>query len=326
MSLPKDKLSPAPEMTGRFSLMKRASYASVLVAGLLIAAKLAAWLHVGSVALLGSLVDSVLDLLASLSTVWAVHQAVEPADWEHRFGHGKVEAIAGLGQAAVIMLSALFLAEQSIERFITPATLDHGVAGIAVLVLSIVLTLALVRFQTAVAAKTGSLAVGADSLHYRGDLIMNCAVIAAIILSQYLGWVYADPVFGLGIAAYVGVSAFGIGRTAFDMLMDHEMQNEDRIKICDIILAHGAVKSMHDLRTRQSGINQFIQLHIELDPDMKLRDVHVVCDEVEAAIAAAYPDAEILIHPDPDGLEAPHNIFGMALNDQERRGEGRRKS
>ncbi len=299
------------EAEKRIRLMKRATYASVTVALTLIAIKLSAWLYIGSVALLGSLADSSLDLLASLTTLFAIHHAVEPADREHRFGHGKLEAIAGLGQAAIIIGSAVFLAYQSVDRFLNPRVVENSTVGIVVLVISIALTLLLVRYQQKVARDTGSLAIGADSLHYKADLMMNVAVITALLLSGYLNWTLADPVFGLGIAVYIGFNAFQIARQAFDMLMDHEMPHEDRIKICDITLAHEHVRSMHDLRTRTSGFNHFIQLHIELDPEMKLKQVHDICDDVEMKIAAAYPDAEILIHPDPEGLEVPHNVFGQ---------------
>jgi ferrous-iron efflux pump FieF len=297
----------------RATLMKRSSYASVAVAVLLISIKLAAWLYIGSVALLGSLVDSTLDLLASLATLIAIRQAVEPADKEHRFGHGKVEAIAGIGQSAIIMLSAVFLLEQSVSRLITPEVISHGLVGIGVLVASIFLTIFLVRYQMSVARRTGSLAVTADSFHYRSDLVMNLAVITAIGLTEYFGLVYADPLFGLGIAAYIGISAFGIARQAYDMLMDREMPEEDRLRIKTIAMAQGQVKNLHDLRTRQSGFNQFIQLHIELDAELKLRDAHTICDAVEVDIQKAYPDAEILIHADPAGLEAPHQGIGAKV-------------
>jgi ferrous-iron efflux pump FieF len=294
----------------RARLMKRASYASVAVAAVLVVAKLVVWLYIGSVAFLGSLVDSFLDLIASLTTLMAIRQALEPADYEHRFGHGKVEAIASLGQGAVIMASAVFLAYQSIERLITPVAISRGNIGIAVLVLSIVLTILLVNYQRSVARQTGSLAVSADSLHYRSDLIMNLAVIVAIVLADYFDLAYVDPLFGLAIAAYIGYGAFEIGHHAYDMLMDREMPDADRVQIKLIALTHKRVKNLHDLRTRQSGFNQFIQLHIELDPEIRLKEAHDISDEVEASIAKAYPDAEILIHIDPAGLEAPHKGIG----------------
>lgn len=294
----------------RARLMKRASYASVSVAGLLVAIKLVVWFYIGSVAFLASLLDSFLDLLTSLTTLMAIRHALEPADLQHRFGHGKVEAIASMGQGAVIMASAFFLAYQSVERLISPAAVVRGEAGIAVLVFSILLTILLVRYQRSVARRTGSLAVSADSLHYRSDLIMNVAVIAAIVLSDNFALSYVDPLFGLAIAGYIAYGAFEIGGHAFDMLMDREMPDEDRARIREIALAHVKVECLHDLRTRQAGFNQFIQLHIELDPDMRLKEAHDISDEVEADIAKAYPDAEIFIHIDPAGLEAPHEGIG----------------
>lgn len=300
----------AVDAATRARLMKRASYASVGVAVLLVALKLVVWLYIGSVAFLASLVDSFLDLLASLTTLMAIRHALEPADLQHRFGHGKVEAIASMGQGAVIMSSAVFLFYQSVERLISPVAVSRGNAGIAVLLFSIFVTILLVRYQRSVAIRTGSLAVSADSLHYRSDLIMSLAVIAAIVLSDHFALTYVDPLFGLAIAAYIGYGAFDIGRHAYDMLMDREMPDEDRSRIKEIVMAHEKVECLHDLRTRQSGFNQFIQLHIELDPEMRLKEAHDISDEVEADIAKVYPDAEILIHIDPAGLEAPHKGIG----------------
>ena len=283
-------------------LMRLATYASVTVAGILIVAKLGAWVATDSVAVLSSLIDSILDALASLINLVAVHHATTPADKEHRFGHGKAESIAGLGQAAFVAGSAIFLIFESIPRLMAPRPIAYGEAGIAVMVLAVVLTLALVRFQMHVVRKTGSVAIGADSLHYRTDLLVNLAIIGSLMLSAFGGRDWVDPVVAMIIALYILYSAARIAGAALDGLMDHEFPLDDRRRILDIAGAHALVKGVHDLRTRRSGLQPFIQLHLELSGAMSLHDAHVVSDQVEAAIMAAFPGAEVMIHQDPDDI------------------------
>ncbi len=283
-------------------LMRLATYASVTVAGLLIVAKLGAWVATDSVAILSSLIDSILDALASLINLVAVHHATTPADKEHRFGHGKAESIAGLGQAAFVAGSAIFLIFESIPRLVAPQPIAHGEAGIAVMVLAVVLTLALVRFQIYVVRKTDSVAIGADSLHYRTDLLVNLAIMGSLGLSAFGGLDWIDPAVAMIIAVYILYSAARIARTALDGLMDHEFPLDDRQRILDIAAAHALVKGVHDLRTRRSGLQPFIQLHLELSGAISLHDAHVISDQVEAAIMAAFPGAEVMIHQDPDDI------------------------
>ncbi|MEX1147238.1 MAG: cation diffusion facilitator family transporter [Sphingomonadales bacterium] len=304
-----------PDMTAdrRGKLMRRASRASVSVALVLIAIKTGAWIHTGSVAMLGSLIDSFLDGVASGVTLIAVGHALTPADKEHRFGHGKVEAIAGLGQALVVSASALFLFAEAVRHIIEPAPVENSVVGIVIVSISIVLTLGLVRYQLYVARQTGSLAVTADSLHYRSDLFMNLGVVAALLLSGFDGLTLADPLIGIGIAGLLVYSAWRIARQCYDMLMDREMPAEERDKIRTIVLGHTQVRGIHDLRTRTSGVASFIQFHIELDPTLRLTEAHTISDRVEAALAAAYPDADIIIHPDPAGVERPHDVTEQGL-------------
>ncbi len=283
-------------------LMRLATYASVTVAGLLIVSKLGAWVATDSVAILSSLVYSILDALASLINLVAVHHATTPADKEHRFGHGKAESIAGLGQAAFVAGSAIFLIFESFPRLLAPRQIVYGEAGIAVMVLAVVLTLALVRFQMYVVRKTNSVAIGADSLHYRTDLLVNLAIIGSLVLSAFGGLDWIDPVVAMIIAVYILYSAARIARTALDALMDREFALADRQRILDIAAAHALVKGVHDLRTRRSGLQPFIQLHLELSGAMSLHDAHVISDQVEAAIMAAFPGAEVMIHQDPDDI------------------------
>lgn len=287
-------------------LMRRATAASVAVASLLIGIKIVAWLWTDSVSLLSSLIDSAMDVIASLVNYFAVRHALQPADREHRFGHGKAEPLAALGQAAFITGSGLFLAFAAVRRLIVPQPIEHGGLGIGVMVFSIAATGLLVLYQRYVIRKTKSTVVRADSLHYTMDVLVNGSVIVALLLSWRLGWHHADPIFAIGIAGYIVYSAWSIARRALDQLMDRELPDADRERIKAIVTAHPQVASMHDLRTRAAGLSTFIQLHIEMDGTLPLARAHGISDEVEAAIRDAFPNAEVIIHSDPEGLsEAP---------------------
>jgi ferrous-iron efflux pump FieF len=286
-------------------LKRLATYAAVGVAAALIAIKLWAWLVTDSIAMLASLVDSTLDLVASGLNLLAVRHALTPADREHRFGHGKAEAIAGLGQAAFIGGSAAFLLLQSLERLIDPQPVAESFIGLVVIGVSIALTIALVAFQRYVINRTRSLAIGADHLHYLTDIATNAGVVLALILAGVVGWHIADPLISLAIAGVIAWGAFRILGGAYDELMDREFEDADRNRIKEIVRNHGAVIELHELRTRRAGHHAFIQLHLELPPAMTLVEAHRISDEVEAAIMAAFPDAEVLIHQDPAGVEEP---------------------
>ncbi len=286
-------------------LMRAAAATAVVVAVFLIAIKAVAFAVSGSVAVLGSLVDSTLDAFASVVNLFAVRHSLEPADKEHRFGHGKVEALAGLGQSAFISGSAAILLFESASRFWRPVAVESGLFAIGVIVVATACTLGLVLFQRYVVQKTGSLAINADSLHYKGDLLMNISVIVALILTTQFNVGLIDAIFGVGIAFYILWSAIRIFRNAYDQLMDRELADEDRDKIKSLALAHGSVRNLHDLRTRASGLQVFIQMHLELDPNISLLEAHTISDEVERSIQQAFPDAEILIHQDPAGHEEP---------------------
>lgn len=279
--------------------MRLATYASVSVAATLVVAKIIAWKMTGSVSLLSSLVDSLLDGLASVVNLLAVRQALTPADEEHRFGHGKAESLAAIGQSAFIAGSAVFILIEAGTRLFAPQPLESGVVGIAVMVLSIVATLGLVAVQRYVIRQTRSVAIQADSLHYMGDLLMNASVITALVLATQLGWLWADPLFGLGIGLFILWNAAGIVRTALNDLMDRELPDVDRVRIAEIALEDRRVLALHDLRTRSSGPNAFIQMHLEMDDGITLREAHAIADAAEARVRRAFPDAEVLIHQDP---------------------------
>lgn len=290
--------APAPD-----GAMRRMTLVAVLVAAALVTGKLVAWLMTGSVAILGSAIDSAIDVMASLVNLLAVRQALQPADAEHRFGHGKAEALAALFQAVLITASAVFLAHEAIGKVQSAVPLDNGAVAIGVMLVSIVVTGLLVMAQRRVARASGSLAIKADSVHYSADVAQNLGVIAAIALSAFGGLAWADPVIGLGIAALLLWGAWGVMSNAYDELMDREWPEDERERIRAIVCAHPGVHSFHELRTRRSGVHAFIQFHIELDGEMTLSAAHKIAADVEAELAREFPRTEILIHQDPVGLK-----------------------
>ncbi|MDX2028395.1 MAG: cation diffusion facilitator family transporter [Alphaproteobacteria bacterium] len=284
-------------------LRRRATYASVGVALTLIAAKLTAYIITDSVAMLSSLLDSTVDLLASLVTVYGVASALRPPDREHRFGHGKAEPLAALAQAAFIVGSSVLLLYEALSRFYHPHDLQHEVFGYGVMGLAIALTLGLVQFQKYAVRQTGSIAIKADSMHYTGDLAINLAVIIAFALQQYTGLTWFDPVFAIGIAIALMLTAFHIARHALDVLMDRELPESDRAKIQAAVEAVPHVHGMHDMRTRSDSDRVFVEMHVELDPQMTLREAHHVSDNIINAVRSLFPAADVLVHQDPLGLE-----------------------
>jgi len=283
--------------------MHSATIASVAVAAILVLIKLVAFFLTDSMAMLATLADSMLDTVASLVTLYAVHHSLTPADREHRFGHGKAESLAGLAQAAIISGSSVFLLLTASDRLVHPVSISHSMIGIIVMLISIALTIALVWYQRYVISRTESLAITADSIHYLSDILVNVSVIVALILSDVLGWYVADPIFGLLVAGYIIYSAWKILRQSLEHLMDHELPEEARERINSIVLSHAEVSSLHDLRTRTSGQDQFIQLHLEMDGELSLLEAHRISDEVEAMVREAFPQAEVIIHEDPAGFE-----------------------
>lgn len=294
----------ANDLAHKSRQIQLASSLAVLVALSLIGLKTYAWLATGSIALLGSLFDSVLDFSISFINFFVVRHALTPADDEHRFGHGKAEALAALAQALVISVSAILLIMQSVDRFFNPQPISHGVIGIVVIVIAIVATLGLVFFQRKVAKSTGSLAISADSAHYEADLYMNLAVILSLVLTIYADFALADPILGGVVALMLLMSAREILAKSSKQLMDHEANDETRGNIEAIIGAHPEVRSFHDLRTRHSGTQLFIQAHIELDGEMSLFRAHEIAEEVEAALLMQYPGADVILHQDPEGYDA----------------------
>lgn len=286
----------------RHSLTRSAAYASIATALLLVGLKLWATWRTSSTAMLGSLADTALDLVASLATLIGVWVASHPADENHRFGHGKAEALAAIFQVMLITLSAGGIALRAITQLVDGGETAAAEEGIAVSIIAIVATLALLAWQRHVIRKTASLAIKTDHLHYQSDLLLNLAVIAALVLDQYAGFGAADPLMGLGIAFWLAWGAWRSGGEALDHLMDHEWPEERRDEFLAVLAKHPDIRGVHDLRTRTSGADDFVQFHMAVDPHLTIVEVHDLMDDVEARIARDFPDVEVLIHPDPKGL------------------------
>ncbi|MFK5734895.1 cation diffusion facilitator family transporter [Pseudomonas urmiensis] len=279
-------------------LLRLATRASLAVASILVLSKAVGWWLSGSVSLLAGLTDSALDAVASLLNLLAVHYALRPADDDHRFGHGKAEALAGMAQALFIGFSAVLIGVQAVERLRAPQPLGDTAAGIAVMVLSLVLTLALLAFQRKVIRATGSTAVRADSLHYRSDLLLNGSILLALLLAGF-GWPQLDALFGLGIALYILWSAIQIARESTAILMDKELPADVGERMLELVCAIPGVRGAHDLRTRVSGSYWFVQLHLELPGELALHDAHELCVQASAVIRQRYPQADVMVHADP---------------------------
>lgn len=290
------------------SLTTRAAIASVATATFLMLIKgYAAW-HTGSVAMLGSLADTGLDLGASMVTLFGVRLAAQPADHDHRFGHGKAESLVALFQVAVIAVSAFAIFGRALDRLMARQATADAEIGIAASVIAIGVTIALLAYQRFVIAKTGSVAIGADHVHYQSDVLLNVAVIGALVLDQYLGVTGADPLFGIAIAAWLLWGAWRASSSAIDQLMDKEWPAEKRRRFVEVAGRHPELKGLHDLRTRTSGATDFVQFHIWMDPEMTIADAHVVTDRIEHSLAREFPGTEVLIHIDPEGqVDHPGN-------------------
>jgi ferrous-iron efflux pump FieF len=291
------------------ALQRAASYASLSVAMILVAAKIWAWQETSSISILSSLVDSFLDVLASAITVIGVRVALRPADSEHRFGHGKAEGLAALAQSIIITASAIYVLIKALQRVSAPQEISNPEIGVGVMLGSICLTLGLLAFQRYVVRHTNSMAISADAMHYRSDLLVNLGVIVALPLTAWTGVALIDPLLGIAIAIYILWSTYDIGSQALDVLLDRELPEGARAGIEAAARDHPQVRGFHDLRTRFGGNRHFIQFHLELDPDTTLVDAHIVLDAVEDNVRALYPGCEIIVHADPLGFEEKRDTF-----------------
>jgi ferrous-iron efflux pump FieF len=247
-------------------------------------------------------------VLASLITLYGVRIAAEPADRDHRFGHGKAEALAALAQVGIIAFSALGIGWRAIDRLLGQQATAHAEYGIGVSILAILATLGLLAYQRRIIARTGSVAIATDHVHYQSDLLLNLSVIVALVLDQYAGMTGADPLFGILIALWLAWGAWRASARAVDQLMDKEWPEEKRRRFVEVAARHPALKGLHDLRTRSSGAHEFVQFHVWVDPGMTVAEAHRVMDEVEHKLEAEFPGVEILIHIDPEGqVDQPGN-------------------
>ena len=286
----------------KLPLAARGAVASVVTACLLLALKgYAAW-STDSIAMLGSLADTALDLVASLVTLYGVHVATIPADHDHRYGHGKAEALAALFQVALIAVSAVGIAWEAIRQFGSPVAAHDAGTGIGVSIVAVLVTLVLVAYQRRVIARTGSVAVSADNVHYESDLLLNLSVIVALVLDQVLHVRGADPVFGVLIALWLGWGALRSAGSAIDLLMDKEWPVEERDRLIALVADHPELRGLHDIRTRRSGTRDFVQFHMYVAPEMTVADAYEVVESVTDRIHVAYPNADVLIHVDPGWL------------------------
>ncbi|MBY6187991.1 cation diffusion facilitator family transporter [Marinobacter hydrocarbonoclasticus] len=289
----------SPTSTDQYAFWIRvATRASVATATVLILAKLIAWFYSGSASILASLTDSMMDAMASLVNFYALRVALLPADQHHRFGHGKAEPLATLVQAGFILGSALLLLFHGGERLINPAPVSHSTLGIGVSIFAMVATLVLLAIQKRAVAVTGSTAIAADALHYRTDLLLNAAVLLALVLASQ-GLIWADGLFAVLIALYIGHGAWGLGYEAVQLLLDREADPEVREQVQALAIQDPEVKGVHDLRTRRSGHTLYVQMHLELDGSLPLRDAHELADAVERRIREAFPGSDVIVHQDP---------------------------
>ena len=303
-------------MSNHETLTSRAAMASIAMALFLLALKLWAAAQTGSVAMLGSLADTALDIVASGVTLYGVRYAAMPADREHRFGHGKAEALAALFQVVIISLSAIGILWRAVTRLVEGQVTANADYGIGVSVVAIAATALLLAYQRYVIRQTKSVAIHADHVHYQSDVLLNGAVIVALILDQYAGIDWADPVFGVGIALALMWGAWRASSQAIDQLMDREWPEEKRRNFLEVAARHPELAGLHDLRTRTSGAQDFVQFHVWVDPNLTVAEAHDAMDEVEQRLEAEFPGTEILIHLDPEGNTDREGVLPAKLAEE----------
>jgi len=294
----------------------RAALASVSVALILLVAKAWAAYQTGSTAMLGSLADTALDVFASLTTLVGVRIAAIPADHDHRFGHGKAEALVALAQVILIAVSAIGIAIRAVDRLLNGTQTQAMGDGIVVSLLAIALTFALLWYQHQVIARTGSVAIKTDNVHYKSDLLLNGSVIIALVLEQALHLTGADALFGIGIALWLLWGAWRASSEAIHQLMDREWPEEERQEFLDAAAEHDELRGLHDLRTRKSGTLRFVQFHVWVPADWTVQEAHDRLDAVEEELQQRFPGTEILIHVDPEGQIDRETLLPQELTEQ----------
>jgi ferrous-iron efflux pump FieF len=300
----------------RAKLTTRAAIASSAMAITLIVLKSYAALQTSSMAMLGSLADSALDLVASMVVLLGVRIAAAPADHEHRFGHGKAEALAALVQVIIITVSAMFIGFRAVQRLLHGAETAQAELGIGVSVVAMILTMGLISYQRHVVSRTGSVAIGTDRLHYSSDLLLNGSVIAALAIDQYAGFRGADAIFGVLIALWLLWGAWSNSSHALDQLMDREWPDERREEFLAAAKEYPELAGLHDFRTRSSGTHYFAQFHVWVPADWTVQQAHDRLDRAEEALRARFPDTEILIHVDPEGQIDRETLLPQEITEQ----------
>ncbi len=288
------------------ALTRRVTLLSVATASVLVTIKLIAWISSGSVALLASMADSGLDLVASLVTFFAVRYASAPPDDEHRFGHGKAEAFASLIQAGLVFSSAALIGQEAIRHLIEPHPLKGEFWAVIVMAVSTLLTGLLIYAQTQVLKQTASVAVSGDRAHYATDLASNMVALLGIAASALMGINGVDAMAALVVTALLLWGAVSVFREASGQLMDQEMDPDARARIVDLVTQDPRLTDVHQLRTRASGPYVHVQMHVDLDPDLTLEQAHMAMVAAEKRILVEFPHADILMHPDPRGTAEPH--------------------
>jgi ferrous-iron efflux pump FieF len=294
-----DTTPPPADLEAGARAVRLATWLSIATAVFLVLLKVFGWAASGSVSLLASLLDSGLDLVASLAVFFAVRWAAQPPDWDHRHGHGKAEAFAGLLQAGLVFGSGLFVAWEAIDRIVSPRPVANGGWAVAIMAVSILVTLGLVWFQTRAIASSGSVAIKGDRAHYTADLVSNLVALIGVGSATFLAAAPLDAVAGLIVAVWLLWGAFSVLREAADQLLDHELPAETQAAVTAAVLADPNIGGVHRLRTRSSGSVPMVQMHVDLDPDLTLAQAHDLIEQAEIRVREALPGADILIHPDP---------------------------
>ena len=290
-------------------LVRSASIASLLVASTLIVLKYYGWVTTTSISLLGSLADSLIDFLASIFVFIAISYSLLPADAKHRFGYGKSEGLAAFIQSLLIGISGIYVCFEAIKRLLNPSQINQPSIAIWIILISIALTLTLVMYQKYVVKKSKSMAIESDQYHYLTDIFINLSVLFSIVITGWTRFVFIDALVGLLISGVVLYTSVTLLKKSFKILLDQEIQSDDRDRIKEIALDHPKVLGFHDLRTRDTGRKYIIQFHLELDPNMSLLESHEITDEVTDNVLKLYPDSELIIHTDPLGIDEVRDQF-----------------
>jgi ferrous-iron efflux pump FieF len=278
--------------------MRSSAIASIFVASILIMIKSFLLKETGSFGLEASLLDSILDVVASFINFFAIRQALKPASNDYRFGYGKAEALAGLAQSVIITLSALWLIQDRFQDFTSNKVITITHEAFYWLIAISCFTLLLITWQRFVLRHVNSLAVQADTMHFETDVYMDLGLIFNFLCIHFFNLYSIDLIFGLGALLFILYKTYPILKQSFDVLMDRELANDVRQKIINIVNENPHVKNLHQLRTRSQGQNDVIQFHIVLNPHLTLLKAHEITDDIESALLKEFPRAHILIHQD----------------------------